>query len=85
MAVRTRMGVKHPNVKKFAFMPALPPKATGLDVDSGTLTGVRCWRQLFTVQGLQSWLEADVHTCFIQNFAEQISHLIVAETEIASM
>ena len=49
MAVRTRMGVKHPNVKKCAFMPALPPKATGLDVDSGTLTGVRCWRQLFTV------------------------------------
>ena len=23
-------GVKHPNVKKCAFMPALPPKATGL-------------------------------------------------------
>ena len=64
-------------------MPALPPpppqKTAGLDVDSGTLGGVRCWRQLLAVQGLQSGLGADVHAYLIQNFAEQISHLIVAK------
>ena len=84
MAVWTCMGGKHPNVKKCAFMPALPLKTAGLDVDSGTLAGVRCWRQLLAVQGLQSGLEADVHA-YLQNFAEQISHLTVAKAQIATV
>ena len=82
------MGVKHPKVKNahscLLSLPP-PPPPTGLDVDSGTLTGVRCWRQLLAVQGLQSGLETDIHAYLVRNYAEQISHLILAKASIATV